>query len=80
MHSGAYVMKKPKRPRDPNQLGKSIIDIATGNAPREPQDDGKDPAAVALGRKGGQARASSLSKKQRSEIARKAAAKRWSDS
>jgi hypothetical protein len=42
----------------------------------------KNPAAVALGRlgglKGGKARAKSLSKKRRSEIAKKAAAKRWS--
>lgn len=69
--------KTPKRPRDPNQLGKSIIDIATGNAHPDLQDAGKDPAAVALGRKGGQARAGSLSKKKRKEIAEKAAKARW---
>lgn len=40
-------------------------------------DDKRDPAAVALGRKGGKARAESLSKKRRAEIAKKAAAKRW---
>jgi len=39
----------PKRPRDPNQLAKSIIDIATG---QKPDREGKDPAAVALGKKG----------------------------
>lgn len=46
----------PKRPRDPNQLAKSIIDIATGQKPDRdptPEEQGKDPAAVALGRKGG---------------------------
>jgi hypothetical protein len=40
-------------------------------------DDGKDPAAVALGRKGGKARAENLTAKERSEIAKKAAQKRW---
>ncbi len=75
-------MKHPKRPRDPNQLAKLIVDIATGNAPPdEAADSGKNPAAVALGRlggaKGGKARAKKLSAKRRKEIARKAAAKRW---
>jgi hypothetical protein len=67
----------PKRPRDPNQLAKSIIDIATGQQP-SPVDD-RDPAAVAMGKKGGKARADSLTAEERSEIAKKAAAKRWSD-
>lgn len=77
MFSGAEEVKKPKRPRDPNQLGKSIIDIATGNAQPDMVDDGKDPAAVALGRKGGAARAKNLSAKKRSEIAKSAAQSRW---
>ena len=76
-------MKKPKRPRDTNQLAKSIVDISTGQAVEEkPDDSGKDPAAVALGRKGGlkggKARAESLTPEKRSEIAKKAAAARWS--
>lgn len=76
---------RTKRPRDINQLAKSIVDIATGEAPATPPDDsGKNPAAVALGRlgglKGGAARAKKLTKKQRSDIARHAAAVRWSDS
>ena len=71
-----------KRPRDANQLAKMIVDMATGEAPADTvADDGKNPAAVALGRlgglKGGKARAESLSKKKRSEIAKKAAAARW---
>jgi hypothetical protein len=40
-----------KRPRDPNQLGKLIIDIATGHVedrPPTPEEKGKDPAAVAI--------------------------------
>ncbi len=73
---------KPKRPRDINELAKSIVDIATGETPAmPPADSGKNPAAVALGRlgglKGGKARAEKLSKKQRSDIARRAAKSRW---
>ena len=76
---------KPKRPRDQNQLAKLIVDISVGEA-EEPQkpitdDSGKDPAAVALGRKGGlkggKARADSLSQARRSEIAKRAAKIRW---
>ena len=72
----------PKRPRDVNQLAKSIVDQATGETPQvEPVEDGKNAAAVALGRlgglKGGKARAEKLTPEQRSDIARKAAAKRW---
>ena len=44
-----------------------------------PEDDGKDPAAKAMGAKGGKARAAKLTPEQRSDIAKKAAAKRWSD-
>ncbi len=77
--------KHPKRPRDPNQLAKLIVDIATGEAedqaPPTPEDEGKNPHAVALGRlggkKGGKARAEALTPEQRAEIAKKAAAKRW---
>jgi hypothetical protein len=72
---------QPKKPRDLNQLAKSIVDQATGDAPAEPASDGKDPAAVSLGRrgglKGGPARAAKLSAKKRAEIAKKAAAARW---
>ena len=73
---------KPKRPRDPNELAKQIVDEATGQAdPPEPEPE-KDPAAVELGRrggkKGGKARAAKLTRKQRQEIARKAAKTRWS--
>lgn len=75
-------MKNPKRPRDANQLAKSVVDLLTGATSDEPaNEDGKNPHAVALGRrgglKGGKARAAKLTKEQRSEIARKAAAKRW---
>lgn len=74
-------MSKPKRPRDANQLAKSIVDLTTGDAEEATDDSGKDPAAVALGRKGGlkggKARAEKLSAKKRSEIAKKAALARW---
>lgn len=75
--------RRSSRPRDTNQLAKFIVDQATGSAPpaAAPADDGKNPAAVALGRlggaKGGKARAAALSKKERSAIAKKAAKARW---
>ncbi len=70
------------RPRDPNELAKLIADIATGERDdRLMTDDGKDLAAVLLGRrgglKGGRARAESMSAEQRSAIARRAADARW---
>jgi hypothetical protein len=72
--------KHPKRPRDPNQLAKSIIDIATGQKPDRdptPEEQGKDPAAVALGKKGGKARADAMTPERRAQIARAAAERRW---
>jgi len=70
-----------KRPTDPNELAKQLVDEATGQAPRLDPDEGKDPAAVSLGRrgglKGGRARAEKLSPEQRAESARKAAQARW---
>ena len=72
--------RSSKRPRDTNQLAKLIVDIATGDIPVS-QDDGKDPAAVSLGRKGGlkggKARAATLSPARRAAIAQKAAQARW---
>ena len=77
----------PTRPRDLNQWAKRMLDIATGeanDAPPTPEEQGKDPAAVALGRrgglKGGKARAASMTPEQRSEVAKKAATKRWGKS
>ena len=68
---------KPKRPADINRLAAAIVEAATEGEP----EDTRDPAAVALGRKGGlkggKARAAKLTPEQRSEIAKKAAAKRW---
>jgi len=75
--------KRPKRPADMNMLAFQIVQEATGQAPPpEPKpDDGKNPAAVALGKlgglKGGKARAKALAPTKRSEIAKKAAKTRW---
>ena len=72
-----------KRPRDINQLAKFIVDLSIGDA-EEPITVApeKNQAAVSLGRlgglKGGKARAAKLTAEQRSEIAKKAALKRWS--
>ena len=68
---------RPKRPRDPIALAKLIGDIATGQAADVDPDAGKDPAAVALGRrgglKGGKARAAKLSAERLSEIGKQGA-------
>jgi hypothetical protein len=73
-----------KRPTDVNELAAQIVDEATSDEPPPDPDEGKDPAAVALGRKGGlkggKARAASMTAEQRSEAARKAARARWSKS
>jgi hypothetical protein len=69
-----------KRPRDPAQLAKFIVDVATGEIEDRhptPEEQGKDPAAAALGRKGGKARAEGMTAKRRKEIAKAAATTRW---
>ena len=66
-----------------SQAAKLVVDIASGQVEdREPtpEERGVDPAASAMGRKGGPARATSLTPERRAEIARKAAAKRWGGS
>lgn len=67
-----------KRPADVVGLAVLVGRIATGEVEDVAPEDGKDPAAKALGAKGGKARASSMSPERRAEIAKKAAAKRWS--
>jgi hypothetical protein len=72
--------KGEKRPADVIGAAIMIAKIATGEIEEEaasPESEGKDPAAVALGSRGGKARAASLGSKKRSEIARKAAKARW---
>lgn len=70
------MAKTPKRPRDPNQLGKMIADIATGEA-ENTKPDAVNSDRRKGGLKGGKARAKSLSPEKRKEIAEKAAASRW---
>jgi hypothetical protein len=68
-------------PRDPNQLAKAVVDFATGQREPDPPRPAKDPAAVALGRKGGlkggKARAANMTPEERQASARKAALARW---
>ena len=66
-----------KRPRDPIQLAHRVFLESIGEAARTAQPKAKDPAAVALGRKGGLARAATLSPKKRVQIAAKGAKARW---
>lgn len=70
----------PKRPRDPNQLAKLIVDIATGEVEDTVSESKRNrfvPKGRAGGLAGGAARAKSLSAKKRSSIAAKAAKARW---
>jgi len=71
--------KGQRRPADVIGNAIKVARIAAGEETEDMPDDGKDPAAKSLGRRGGEARAKSLSAKQRSEIARKAAKSRWKD-
>ena len=70
-----------KRPRDVNELGAWIVERATSDEPEPDPNEGKNPAAVELGRrgglKGGKARAAKMTAEQRCDAARKAAQARW---
>ena len=68
--------KGEKRPADVIGAAVKVMRIATGEE-EEQDDDGKDPAAKALGAKGGKKRADILTPERRAEIARQAAEKRW---
>jgi len=76
------MSKAPKRPRDPNQLAKLIVDLATEEKTedRPAQPTPAEEFARSGGLKGGRARADALTPERRQEIARKAAAKRWGHS
>ena len=70
-----------KRPADVVGAAVMVAKIATGEIEEDvASDDGKDPAAKALGAKGGKARAAKLTPEQREEIARVAAEARWKKS
>ena len=78
--------KRSSNPRDLNQLAARLVQKATSDEPEAEADpyEGKNPAAVELGRlggqKGGKARAAKLTPEERSEIARRAARARWDES
>jgi hypothetical protein len=70
----------PKGERRPVDVIGNAVRIATGQITDDvpsPESEGKDPAAVALGRKGGEARAKGMSARRRKEIAKRAAKARW---
>jgi hypothetical protein len=69
--------KGERRPRDVIGNAVHVMRIATGEIEDMITDDGKNAAAVALGRMGGKARAAGMSAKKRRAIAKKAAAVRW---
>lgn len=75
--------KRSRMPRDPNQLAKAVVDFATGQREPDPARPTKDPAAVALGRKGGliggRKRAANMTPEERADSARKAALARWAN-
>ena len=66
-----------KRPADVIGNAVHVMRVLTGEADDDAPDDGKDKAAQSMGRKGGAARAASMTPERRAEIARTAAAKRW---
>jgi hypothetical protein len=74
--------KGERRPADVIGAAVKVMQNATSEEPedygRSPESEGKDPSAVALGRKGGKAQADKMSAARRAEIAKKAAKKRWS--
>ncbi|MCF8496538.1 MAG: histone H1 [Alphaproteobacteria bacterium] len=70
------MAKNPKRPRDPNQLAKLIVDISTGeeeNVKPQKKKEGQRQGGLS----GGKARAESLNAEERRAIAKKAADARW---
>lgn len=72
--------KGQKRPADVVSNAVKVARIATGEEEEEfVKDDGKDKAAQSLGRRGGKARAQGISPERRTEIAKRAAAKRWAN-
>ena len=74
-HTQRMTEKHPKRPRDPNQLAKSIVDLVTADV--QPKESAKVSRSRKAGLAGGPARAKSLSEVRRTQIAKAAADARW---
>ena len=79
------MSKTPKRPRDPAQLAKLLLDMATGEVRNDSFDDEKEEPervqnARSAGSKGGKERAKKLNPDQLKQVASKAAKARWSGS
>ena len=68
-----------KHPADVNARAVMIAEIAIGEIGNVTTEDGKNAAAVALGRMGGKARAAKLSRRKRKQIAKNAASARWGE-
>jgi hypothetical protein len=83
LYAGA-MPKRSSKPRDLNQLAAALVHDATSDEPEQDPYEGKNPAAVELGRlggrKGGKVRAARLTAEQRSEAAKRAARARWKTS
>jgi hypothetical protein len=80
MLSAKHMPKRPtgqRRPADVVGNAVHVMRIATSEIDEATTHDGKNKAAVELGRKGGKARAQKLSAKKRREIAKRAAGARW---
>jgi hypothetical protein len=81
-----YILGMPKGPkgekRPADAIGNAVMiaKIATGEIEDITTEDGKNAAAVALGRMGGKKRAEGMTPKRRKEIAKKAARARWRES
>jgi hypothetical protein len=72
--------KGEKRPADVIGVAVKVAKIATGEIEEDfdtPEKEGKDPAAVSMGKRGGKARAQAMTPERRAEIVKKAAEKRW---
>jgi hypothetical protein len=69
--------KGERRPADVIGNAVHVMRVLTGEIEDTIPDDGKDPAAKALGKKGGAARAKAMTPERRAEIAKEAATKRW---
>jgi hypothetical protein len=79
------MQKRSRKAADVNEIAHAMVEaISSGDVPPTMQTaDGKNPFAVALGRrgglKGGPARAAKMTEKERSDSAKKAAQARWAD-